>query len=68
MKIATVNIDIAAHSLVNLRLHQAPDYSGHRSLTRGLNQLTEWYVIFNQSSISRLQFATARIQNHEVES
>ena len=66
MKIATVDIDASAASLTSLRLHQTPSYDGHRSLSRGQCHLMEWYVVFNQSSISRLQFATANIQNHEV--
>ena len=68
MRIATVNIDTSAASLVSLRVHQTPGYNCHRGLTRGLCHLAEWYVIFNQSSINRLQFATVTVQNCEVKS
>ena len=68
MKIATVNIENSVNSLVSLRLNQAPGYNCHRGLTRGLCHLAEWYVIFNQSSINRLQFDTVTVQNHEVKS
>ena len=65
MKIATVNIENSVNSLVSLRLNQAPGYNCHRGLSRGLCHLMEWYVIFNQSSINRLQFDTARINNQD---
>ena len=68
MKIATVNIENSVNSLVSLRLNQAPGYNCHRGLARGFCHLAEWYVIFNQSSISRLQLTTARIINREVKS
>ena len=66
MRIATVDIDTSAASLVSLRIHQTPGYNCHRGLTRGLCHLMEWYVIFNQSSVNRLHFDTARIGSHEV--
>ena len=68
MKISTVNIENSVNSLVSLRLHQTPGYSDHRGFSRGLCHLAEWYVIFNQSSISGLQLTTARIINREVKS
>ena len=68
MKIATIDVDVAAYSLVSLRIQQTPGYNGHRSLSRGFCHLTEWFVVFDRSAVNRLQFETARIQNHEVKS
>ena len=68
MKIATIDVDVAAYSLVSLRIQQTPSYDGHRSLSRGFCHLAEWYVVFDRSSVNRLQFETPKISNNEVKS